>query len=117
MAAHEVEETTPLLQDAARSRSPSPVPTARQWTKDIFRPSPIIIIMAFLSWVEFGGLLLTLPTNNLLEQAVCDHIHPKAGGLSANGIDGRCKDPAVQTELSFIRYWTLTLSLLPSKQE
>lgn len=105
-------EQTPLIasqddsNEPPREPSPSP-PRARPGLRQVGIVSACIFLIIL---TELGAYLATIPLNQVLEEIICRNFHPD---LLLDPNDPRCKDRAVQTELSLLRGWQMTFDFVP----
>jgi MFS family permease len=106
-------ERAPLLGPPPLAANPKPAVCStndnhnRALLKQLGQLSVCIVLIIL---IEFGVYLATIPLNQVLEQNICQHLHP---GKTVAPNDPICKDKAVQTELSMIRGWQSTFDIIP----
>ncbi|KAF5130009.1 Efflux pump ustT [Metarhizium anisopliae] len=103
-------EQQPLIKTDSHSDNDDAQALAPHGSKSVFRPSSAVTACFALNiLLEVGLYLIAIPMNQVLEDIICHNVSPAAPGAS----DARCKDTAVQSELSFIRGWQVTFDTIP----
>jgi MFS family permease len=82
-----------------------------RWKSSALRPLGMMITCFLLNiLMEFGLFLITIPLSQVLEEIICrGTLLPEIPATN----DPRCKDKAVQSELSLIRGWQATFDIIP----
>jgi MFS family permease len=97
-------ETNPPESDTASTALP---PATK-----LISPAKRILVLALsftlLITLAIGGALLNVPIAEIQEEIICRRIH------GPDFDPGKCKDKNVQSELSLIRGWDTTFTLIPS---
>lgn len=73
----------------------------------------VILLFSLTISVAIGGTLCDTAVYELLEGAICRRIHGTPPYARAGDHENPCKDTDVQSELSFIMGWDMSIGLLP----
>lgn len=106
-------ETTPLIIPSSPGGEPLAAPLSASITKSTQQRKSLGIVttcILLIILLELGAYLATIPLNQVLEEIICRNLEPH---LPPDTDDPRCKDKAVQAELSIVRGWQSTLDFIP----
>lgn len=107
----EMSERTPLLEPAPPTHEPAESSRNNNQDSSILKNlGTLSVCVCLLVLVELGAYLATIPLNQVLEQNICQRLHP---GIALVPNDPICKENSVQSELSVIRGWQSTFDLIP----
>ncbi|TDZ21047.1 Efflux pump ustT [Colletotrichum orbiculare MAFF 240422] len=106
-------ETTPLIIPSSPGGEPLAAPLSASTTKSTQQRKSLGIVttcILLIILLELGAYLATIPLNQVLEEIICRNLDPH---LPPDTDEPRCKDKAVQAELSIVRGWQSTLDFIP----